>query len=85
MQSPIFMRKGVGYRRVSSRSQADNFSLRSQDDDIRYHSENEGILLDRMFTDIGSGLSTKQRPQFLQMREYALDPANGITDVISGT
>ena len=82
MQSPIFMRKGVGYRRVSSRSQADNFSLRSQDDDIRYHSENEGILFDRMFTDIGSGLSTKQRPQFLQLREYALDPANGITDVI---
>ena len=46
------------------------------------HCEHEGLLLDRMFTDIGSGLSTRQRPQLLLMGQYSLDPANGITDLV---
>ena len=74
--------KAVGYRRVSGRSQADNFSLRSQDGDVREHCDRENLILDLMFTDVGSGLSTKQRPEFLHLREYALDPANGIKHVV---
>ena len=35
-----------------------------------------------MWVDIGSGLSTKSRPDFLDMLEYCLDPANGVTDVV---
>jgi DNA invertase Pin-like site-specific DNA recombinase len=31
---------------------------------------------------VGSGLSTKQRPEFLHLREYALDPANGIKHIV---
>ena len=74
--------KAVGYRRVSGRSQADNFSLRSQDGDVREHCDRENLILDRVFTDVGSGLSTKQRPEFLHLLEYALDPANGIKHVV---
>ena len=81
MQSPN-VRKAVGYRRVSSRSQADNFSLRSQDRDIREYCEQETMLLILMFTDVGSGLSAKHREGFLQLHGHVLDPANGITDVV---
>ena len=41
-----------------------------------------GLLLDSMFTDVGSGLSTKQRPEFIRMRQHALDAGNRITDVV---
>ena len=78
----ITARKAVGYIRVSGRSQADNFSLRSQDQDVRDYCAIESILFDRMWDDIGSGLSTKKRPNFLDMLEYCLDPENGITDVV---
>ena len=81
MQSTT-VRKAVRYRRVSGRSQQDNFSLRSQDEDTIDHCEHEGLLIDRLFTDIGSGLSTRRRPQLLLMGQYSLDPANGITDMV---
>ena len=67
---------------MSGKSQADNFSLRSQDEDIRDYAEHEGLPFDTMFTDVGSGLSTKQRPKFLNMGEYALDRKNSIIDVV---
>ena len=78
-------RKAVGYRRVSGKSQADNLSLRSQDEDIQDYCEHEELPLDSMFTDMGSGLSTKQRPQFHTMHEYVLDAKNAITESFSGT
>ena len=80
--TPTNQRKAEGYIRVSGRSQADNFSLRSQDQDVRDYCAIEGIPFDRMWTDIGSGLSTKSRPDFLDMLEYCLDPANKVTDVV---
>ena len=67
---------------MSGKSQADNFSLRSQDEDIRDYAEHEGLPFDTMFTDVGSGLSTKQRPKFLNMGEHALDRKNSIIDVM---
>ena len=75
-------RKAVGYIRVSGRTQADNFSLRSQDQDVRDYCATEGIPFDRMWVDVGSGLSTKSRPNFLAMLEYCPDPANKVTDVV---
>ena len=35
-----------------------------------------------MLTDVGSGLSLKQRPNFVKLIDHALDPKNGITDVV---
>jgi site-specific DNA recombinase len=79
---PVMKRKAIGYRRVSSKSQADNFSLESQEDDILDYCDHEGFTFDRMFTDVGSGLSEKGRPQYLEMREYALDKSNGASDLV---
>ena len=81
MQSTT-VRKAVRYRRVPGQSQKDNFSLTSQNNGMIKHCEHEGLLSDRMFTDIASGLSTRKRPQLLLMGQYSLDPANGITDMV---
>ena len=74
-------RKGIGYRRVSGNTQKDKYSLAGQGDEITDHFERKGILLDKMFTDVGSGLSIKQRPEFVKMIEYTLDKSNEITDI----
>ena len=74
-------RKGIGYCRVSGTSQKDNFSLKAQGDDIQRYYDSKGIALDTMLTDVGSGLSIKQRPNFKVMIPYSLDNKNGITDI----
>ena len=78
----VMKRIAIGYRRVSSKSQADNFSLKSQEADILDYCDHEGFTFDRMFTDVGSGLSEKGRPQYLGTREYALDKKNGVSDLV---
>ena len=75
-------RKALGYRRVSGKTQKDNFSLQTQDARIRGYIDSLGIFLVAMLTDVGSGLSVKQRPNFVKLIDYALDPRNGITDVV---
>ena len=75
-------RKAVKYRRVSGKSQKDNFSMRNQDVRCARYCAAKGLPIDREFTDVGSGLSIKHRPNFCAMCEYALDPKNGITDVV---
>ena len=75
-------RKALGYKRVSGKTQKDNFSLQTQDGKIKGYIDSLGITLVAMFTDIGSGLSLEQRPNFVKLIEYALEPKNGITDVV---
>lgn len=77
-----YTRKAVIYRRVSGKSQKDNFSLRNQDARTAQYCERKGLTVDRIFTDVGTGLSAKGRANFIGMSEYALDEANGITDVV---
>ncbi len=74
--------KAVIYRRVSGESQRDNFSLRIQEKICASYCQDEGLPIDRAFVDVGSGLSTKYRPQFMEMLEYAMDERNGITDIV---
>ena len=81
MQSTT-LRRAVGYRRVSSKSQKDNFSLGSQSQDIRDYTETEGMAFGDMFTDVGSGLSINQRPEFLRMIDHALNEGNEVTDIV---
>ena len=76
------LRQAVGYRRVSGKSQKDNFSLDSQAQDIRDYAEAEGIPFGTMFTDVGSGLSIKQRPEFQRMISNTLDGSEGNTDIV---
>ena len=66
-------RKAVRYRRVSGNSQKDNFSLRNQDARSAKYCERKGLPLDRDFDDVGSGLSIKHRPGFVEMAEYVLE------------
>ena len=77
-----YTRKAVRYRRISGKSQKENFSLRNQDVRSAKYCERKGLPLDRDFDDVGSGLSIKHRPGFVEMAEYVLDKTNGVTDVV---
>ena len=77
-----YTRKAVKYRRVSGKSQQDNFSLRNQDVRSDRYCGRKGLPVDKEFTDVGSGLSAKGRANFIAMVEYVLDKANGISDVV---
>lgn len=52
-------RKIVGYARVSTANQKDD--LKDQEDFIRQYANAKGIILDKMITDIGSGLNYKRK------------------------
>ena len=80
-QPPSVQKKGVEYARVSTDPQ-DKMSLGTQHEENRAYAARNNISIVRSFEDVGSGLSTKQRPQFLEMVEYVLDKKNGITEVI---
>ena len=82
MQQFTTLRKAVGYRRVSSKSQKDGFSLDSQSQDIRDYTKTEGMAFGDMFTDVGSGLSIDQRPEFRRMIDHALNEGNEIADIV---
>ena len=70
------------YIRVSSKKQADNFSFEYQEKDCTQYAQKEGARPVGCYKDIGSGLSIKLRPNLMAMFEFALDPKNGITDII---
>lgn len=77
-----YTRKAVVYRRVSGKSQKDNFSLRNQDVRSDRYCQRKGLPVDKIFTDVGSGLSAKERANFIALVEYVLDEINRITDVV---
>ena len=70
------------YIRVSSKKQADNFSFEYQEKDCTQYAQKEGTRPVGCYRDIGSGLSIKHRQNLMAMFEFALDPENGITDII---
>ena len=76
------VRRAASYVRVSGRGQDDVLSFESQLDEIRRYLKREDLRLDKQFQDVGSGLTTEERPEFERMVAYVLNPANGITDVI---
>ena len=76
------VRKAVSYARVSSRGQEDKLSIKTQFEDNGHYAVRTGLHVVKQFQDVGSGLSTKERPEFKGMVEYVLDTASGITDVI---
>ena len=76
------LRKAVEYARVSSRPQEMTASREVQFDRMDSYALREGLPVARRFEDVGSGLSTKERPQFEAFVAFACDPANGITDAI---
>ena len=79
---PKVERRALIYIRVSSKKQADNFSLEYQEKDCTQYAQKEGTWPVGCYRDIGSGLSTKHRRNLNALFEFAIDPANGITDII---
>ena len=72
----------VSYVRVSTRDQADNYSRDAQGQHIENYLRKENLLVSRPFDDVGSGLSVRERPEFVAAVEFACDPANEITDFV---
>ena len=76
-------RKAIVYVRVSTKKQATNFSLETQDKDCREYAQRHDINNVLMsLSDVSSGLNMKGRPGLRKLYEMAMDPSNGITDVI---
>ena len=76
------MRRAVAYARVSSKPQEASASRETQFDRIHGYAGRQNLTIIRPFQDVGTGLSTKERPKFIDMVDFACDPANQITDVI---
>ena len=77
-----YNRKAVRYRRVSGKSQKDNFSLRTQDLRSAQYCESKGLPIDKIFTDVGTGLNAAGRREFTGMCDYVFDEVNSVTDVV---
>ncbi len=75
-------RMAAEYARVSTRPQEMTASKEVQVNRMDNYALREGMTVKRRFADVGSGLSTKERPQFEAFVDYVCDPANGITDAI---
>ena len=75
-------RRALTYIRVSSKKQAENFSFESQEKDCIQYAHREGAKPVGCYKDVGSGLSIKHRQGLMAMFRFALDPKNGITDLI---
>ena len=75
--------KTLIYVRVSTKKQATNFSLATQEQDCREYAQRHGINnVAGCLMDVGSGLSMKGRPGLTELCRIALDLSNGITDII---
>ncbi len=72
--------RAVGYRRVSMREQVDGYSLDAQSNHIRQYADNQGWLLQQIYTDAGlSAKKDSERPALIQMLS---DAQAGLFDVI---
>lgn len=58
-EEPKSKRKNVGYCRVSTQGQKNN--LENQKEFISIYSLNKGVILDEIYTDVGSGLNYKRK------------------------
>lgn len=75
--------KTLVYVRVSTKKQAKNFSLATQERDCREYAQRHRIdHVVKVLTDVGSGLTMKRRPGLRELCDLALDSSNGITDII---
>ena len=77
-----YARKAVRYRRMSGKSQKDNFSLRIQEACSARSCESKGLPINKIFTDVGTGLTADGRRRFTEMCDYVFDKTIGVTDVV---
>ncbi len=74
--------RAVTYTRTSGKSQDKKLSHAGQDRVIFAYVADKQLHTIKSFSEVGSGLDTSERPEFLEMIAYVLDPANDISHVI---
>lgn len=62
--------RAVVYCRVSTKEQAENFSLPTQEKACADYCQRNGFAMDRVFTDAGESAKTTERPEFQRMLAY---------------
>ena len=70
------------YFRMSDDRQNELFSLGAQKRHSDGYCEKIELTVAGTYQDIGSGLDTDDRPEFLKMVAYALDPSNNIAHIV---
>lgn len=70
--------KLVGYVRVSTEGQADNFSLDAQKEKIESYCKCFGHELVEIFAEVGSGKKSETRPKFNQALDTVKNKAEGL-------
>lgn len=72
----------VGYVRVSSEEQIQNFSLETQEDYIRQETLKRGYTLDRIFREEGKSAKTLQRQELIKCLDYCQKQKKNITGLM---
>lgn len=72
------MPTAVGYIRVSTTDQVENYSLQSQEDAIRAHCRREGLDLLSVFREEGESAKTVHRMKLRSMLDYCRDKKPGV-------
>ena len=81
MKHPISNR-AVTYARTSGRTQDEKLSHGGQDTIMVPYCKEKGLHIVRSFYEVASALDTINRPEFLDMMRFVLDPANNISHVV---
>ena len=74
--------KAVIYCRVSSKDQAKNFSLETQEKYCREYAKRNGVEIDSVFIEPGESAKNTNRPEFMRMIDYCRENKGKIQAVI---
>ena len=74
--------RAVTYARTSGRTQDEKLSHGGQDTIMVPYCKEKGLHIVRSFYEVASALDTINRPEFLDMMRFVLDPANNISHVV---
>ncbi len=77
----MIIKYAVGYERVSTSLQTDNFSLDSQKDIIHKKADKEGYVIKHDFIEKGESAKTTDRPELQKLLKYCTDKNNNISAV----
>ena len=82
MEEHTIENRAVTYARTSGNSQDKKLSQAGQDRVMFAYAADMQLHIDKSFHEVGSGLDTAGRAEFLAAIEYVLDPKNNISHII---
>ncbi len=74
--------RAVTYARTSGRSQDERLSHGGQDAVMFPYCKKKGLNIVKSFYEVASGLDSENRPTFLEMIQFVLNPENKISHVV---